>query len=252
MDYRKTIEQAKHKLEPLKPDRFVKISERLDKCDLSLSSWESLIKNSCLQTWKGIVHLKGPTEIALYPMLLNELRPKTILEIGAFTGGCAVWLADLLDVLEIEGCIYSVDIDLSLLDEKAKTDSRIHFVEGDCNNIEVALTPDLLATLPHPWIVIEDAHVNTIGVVEYLHNNALQIGDYLIIDDTNKLEVEAWGSLGEESENRLETVEIAKQKIEEFKSWLMLHSDEYLIDTYYQDLYGYNGARSSNSILKRV
>ncbi len=125
-------------------------------------------------------------------------------------------------------------------------------MEGDCNNIQAAFPPDLLAKLAHPWLLVEDAHVNTIGVVEYIHNNGLQTGDYLIIDDTNKLQIESWGSLGEDGENRLEAVEQGKQKIDELKAWLMLHSDEYLIDTYYQDMYGYNGARSSNYILKRV
>ena len=34
------------------------------------------------------------------PMLLQELRPRTIIELGAFEGASAVWLADLLDIFD--------------------------------------------------------------------------------------------------------------------------------------------------------
>ena len=34
--------------------------------------------------------------MAMYQMLLWELKPKTIIEIGSGTGGSAVWMADLM------------------------------------------------------------------------------------------------------------------------------------------------------------
>lgn len=39
--------------------------------------------------------------------------------------------------------------------------------------------------------------------------------------------------------------------MDDLKSWLLNHEDEYLIDSYYQDMYGYNGSKNWNSILKR-
>lgn len=58
----------------------------------------------------------------------------------------------------------------------------------------------------------------------------------------------------EEAEDDSDYSELEKgeRKLEELKSWLMLHENEYLIDTYYQDMYGYNGSKNWNSILKRV
>ena len=40
-------------------------------------------------------------QVSLYPMLLFELKPKTIIEIGAFNGGSAIWLADNLELFGI-------------------------------------------------------------------------------------------------------------------------------------------------------
>ncbi|MFB2919857.1 CmcI family methyltransferase [Aerosakkonema funiforme] len=248
MSYQSVVKAAIHKQAPFKPNRFAKISERKDRCDIPAPAWRSLLENAYFQTWKGILFDKGPTEMALYPMLLYELKPKTIIEIGALSGGSAIWLADHLEMFQVEGRVYCIDIDLSLLDEKAKTDSRVHFLEGDCHNMAAIMPPEMLATLAHPWLIIEDAHANAVGVVEYFHQLGIQIGDYLIVEDTNQamweLEWDDWDDQ--------EVLEKGKRKLEELKSWLMNHQNEYLIDTYYQDMYGYNGSKNWNSILKKV
>jgi cephalosporin hydroxylase len=253
MSFQKFVQEAAHKVAPFKPNRFAKISEREDKCAIPAPAWRALLANRDLFTWKGIPFLKGCTEIALYSMLLYELCPKTIIEIGALSGGSAIWLADHLELFQIEGCVYCIDIDLSLLDEKAKTDSRVHFLEGDCNNMGAIMPPELLSGLAHPWLIIEDAHANAVGVVEYFHENGLKSGDYLIVEDTNETMWELdREELDREDSDEQELIEKGEQKLAELKSWLMLHENEYLIDTYYQDMYGYNGSKNWNSILKRV
>ena len=42
-------------------------------------------------------------------------------------------------------------------------------------------------------------------------------------------------------------------KLDDLRSWLMRHQNEYLVDTHYiyLDIYGYNGSKNWNSILKR-
>ena len=62
--------------------RFIKIFDRQDRCDIPKSSWRPLTENAYLQTWKGILLEKDPMQIAAYPMLINELQPKTIIELG--------------------------------------------------------------------------------------------------------------------------------------------------------------------------
>ena len=248
MSYQTIIQQAKHQQEPLRADRFAKMSDRRDQCDIPAEAWKPLLANGYLQTWKGILLNKGVTEIALYPMLLYELQPKTVIEIGALSGGSAIWLADHLELFGIEGQVYSVDIDLSLLDEKAKADGRVHFLQGDCNDISAVFPAQMLSSFPHPWLVIEDAHINLAGVLEHFHQNGLTQGDYLIVEDTNKIHWKLWWDDWEDRDE----MEQGSQKMDDLRVWLQTREDQYLIDTYYQDMYGYNGSKNWNSILKRV
>jgi cephalosporin hydroxylase len=249
MKYPDVIKEAKHQTILSRPDRFVKISQREDRSDIPMSVWRTLLKNTYLQSWKGIILNKGCTEIGTYPMLLHELQPKTIIELGALNGGSALWLADNLEIFGIHAEIYSVDIDISLLDEKAKSKPNIHFIQGDCYHLETALPPSLLANLAHPWLLIDDVHINTIGICDYFHYNGLQTGDYFILEDTNPL---LWTFWDEQTWEEGQEMKEAVEKLNNMKKWLQSHEDEYLIDTHYQDLFGYNASKNWNSILKRI
>lgn len=227
--------------------RFFKISEREDRCDVPKNAWRPLTENAYLQTWKGVILEKDPMQIASYPMLICELKPKTVIELGALKGGSAIWLADHLELFGIEGEVYSVDNDLSQLNEKVASDSRINFLEGDCREISAVLPPELLHNLPHPWLVIEDVHNNLVGILDHFHNNGLQSGDYLIIEDTNKFMWEVWDDWEDE-----ELIGRGSRKMDDLRQWLNSHQDEYMIDSYYQDMYGYNASKNWNSLLKKI
>ncbi|NES81686.1 MAG: cephalosporin hydroxylase [Moorea sp. SIO1G6] len=230
-----------------KNKRFVTISDREDRCDIPSSAWRPLTDKYDLQTWQGIQMEKSPFEIAIYPMLIYELQPKTIIELGAATGGSAMWLADQLELFGIKGSIYSMDIDLSLIDEKAQANPKIKFWEGDCNKIDLAWPTTLLSTLAHPWLIIEDVHINLVGVLNYFHHHGLQSGDYLIVEDTNKTMWDQWSDWHDQK-----FIERMKRKISLLRNWLIQHQYDYLIDTYYQDMFGYNGSKNWNSILKKI
>lgn len=248
MDYKTVLQEKEHQTKRLKADRFAKISEREERCDIPVEAWLPLLNNAMLQTWKGIILNKSVTEIGIYPMLIQELQPKTIIELGAFNGGSAIWLADHLEIFGIEGHVYSMDIDLSLLDEEAKRDTRVHFLQGDSNDLAATFTGPMLSELPHPWLLIEDSHVNLLGILDYFYQNGLQNGDYLIVEDTSQSMWDYWRDRWSDSAE----VEEGARKLKDLTDWLKNHEDEYLVDTFYQDMYGYNGSKNWNSILKRV
>ncbi len=249
MDYIQIIKEAKHRTALSSPDRFVKISEREDRSDVPIPVWLTFFQNTYLQTWKGIILNKGISEIATYPMLLYELQPKTIIEIGSLNGGSALWFADNLEIMGLSAEIYGVDINLDLLDEQAKARAGVHFLQGDCNHLDQVLPTDLLARLPHPWLVIDDVHINTIGVCDYFHTHGLQPGDYFIVEDTNPA---VWTFWGDQPWKEEEEIRHGVEKLNNLRTWLNAHEEEYLLDTHYLDLFGYNGSKNWNSILKRV
>jgi cephalosporin hydroxylase len=54
---------------------------------------DSIQRGTLAYTYKGLPTLKNPFDWALYPKLLWEVRPKTIIEVGSNQGGSAAWLA---------------------------------------------------------------------------------------------------------------------------------------------------------------
>jgi hypothetical protein len=95
--------------------------------------------------------------------------------------------------------------------------------------------------------VIEDVHDNLVGILEHFHNNGLQTGDYLIIEDTNKFMWEVWDDWDDQ-----ELIQRGCQKMDDLRQWLIKYQDKYKIDSYYQDMYGYNVSKNWNSILKKI
>lgn len=229
-------------------NRYVPMAQRRDCSDIPSPAWDALaVKNAYAQKWRNLVHNKGPFEIALYQMLLQELRPRTIIEFGALQGGSAVWLADLAQVLDIPTQIISLDIDISLLGPEAREDSRITFLEGDANAIEDVLSHRTLKALPHPWLVIEDCHVNTEGLLDHVHQAGCQVGDYVIVEDTNQDAWDAWRNAWMDEAR----VRRGKEKLPATRRWVDKHP-EYQVDTRYTDLYGYNVTKNWNSVLRKM
>ena len=105
-------------------------------------------------TYRGIPMAKWPFEVALYPMLVWDLKPKTIIEIGSLAGGSALWLSDLMKTFEIDGRIISIDRNLPKISFRR---DNIEFFECDALHLERVLTPSILGSLERPLLVIEDS-----------------------------------------------------------------------------------------------
>ena len=63
-----------------------------------------------LMRWRGKPLMKNVFDFAMYPVLIAELRPLTVFEIGSGSGASAAWFADLLALNGADGRVHSVDI----------------------------------------------------------------------------------------------------------------------------------------------
>lgn len=174
--------------------------------------------------WKGVPLLKDPFDYTLYPLLLWELKPASVIELGAFKGGSALWIADLLTAMGLEARIHSFDIDLA---EVEVSDPRIRFERADTENLST-LPKERLKELPHPWLVIEDAHHNLYDLLRYF-DELLQPGDYLVVEDN-----------------------VNFRNYLPLRRFLLDAGDRYAVDTRFTDLFAYNGTWNVNGYLKRV
>jgi cephalosporin hydroxylase len=172
-------------------------------------------------TWKGSPLFKTAFDFALLAMLLWELRPETVLEIGSGTGASARWIADMLRSLALDGEVHSVD-----LKPVAESYPGVHFLAGDCREPASLFPFELLGAAPHPWLVIEDAHVNVHDVLDHI-GGYLVSGDYLIVEDSGA-------------------------KRADLDRLLQGRDAQYCVDTRYTDFFGRNATCAENSIFVRV
>lgn len=171
--------------------------------------------------WKGMPLFKTVFDTAIYSMLFWELRPGTIIELGSGTGASAIWMQDICASMGLaQPRILSVD--LKAPDLKY---AGVSFIQGDCNRIQDALPPSILSTLPRPWLLIEDAHENVRGVLEYFDEH-LREGDYVVVEDSG-------------------------DKQDAIAGFLAQRDDSYRVDSHYVDFFGHNATCCTDSILRK-
>jgi hypothetical protein len=208
--------------------RFVLYPERLrETAEWSRFPWELTSLqfaatqgiDQCL-LWRGLPIFKSVFDFAMYPMLLSELRPATIIELGSGSGASAVWLADLLRANQIPGQIFSIDLRSPPL-----KDPNVTFIEGDCCVIDEVFRRNGLSAMPHPWLFIDDVHVNTLGVLLLFSEHAVA-GDYIVVEDSGP-------------------------KQTDLAIFMAESSAKFRVDSHYLDFFGRNAISSRDSIFVR-
>jgi len=171
-------------------------------------------------TWANRPLFKTAFDLAAYPMLIAELAPQSVIELGSGSGGSAVWMADIAAAHGVNPNIVSVD-----RSPVSVGDERITFLTGDIAQLAELLPNELTATLPRPWLVIEDAHVH-VGSVLHFFDAHLAPGDYMIVEDS-------------------------LSKRTSLRAFLERTPHTYRLDTRYLDLFGENTTCAIDSIFRR-
>lgn len=186
---------------------------------IKLAKWNYL-------KWKDLTLMKDPMTLSIYLQLLQDLKPKTILEFGTYEGGSALWIHDQMTSLNLECKIHTFDINsegvnLSNLESLLFHQlDNFHIIEYVKENYE------LFSSMERPVLVIEDSHVNLKELLQTI-DPFLDTGDYLVVEDT-----------------------LEYSKYCEMESFLSEHN--YLVDRHYCDFWGVNYSWNINSFLKKI
>jgi len=131
--------------------------------------------------YRGLPLLKNPFDLAIYPLLLAQARPCSLIEIGAHRGGSAIWFADIAANLDLPLHVHSIDV--SPVHDVAHP--SVTFLEGSARDLDRVLGDDLFASLPRPLLVVEDAdhHFDTCLSVMRFFDRRLLPGEYMVIED---------------------------------------------------------------------
>lgn len=188
-------------------------------------------------SYRGVPLLKNPFDFALYPLLIWNVKPGTIIEIGSKSGGSALWFGDLLESFGLDGRVYSIDI----VKVTKVFHQRVTFLEGDGQALHQTLSAELMRSLPRPLLVIEDAdhsYETSKAVLDFFHPY-FNPGEYIVIEDGIISDI-----IQDSSYNR--------GPHRALKAFLAEHRDEYEVEGDYCDFFGYNVTWATNGYLKKI
>jgi len=129
-------------------------------------------------TYRGVACQKSPFDYVIYQMIINEVKPDLIIEIGTNQGGSTLYLADLLQIYG-EGIIHSIDISDNC-PALVKNHSRIKLFHKGWDDYDFSLAKDFNKVL-----VIEDSshhYQNTIEAMQKF-KELVSLNSYLIVED---------------------------------------------------------------------
>ena len=157
------------------------LSKRTLRSKLPKTHLSTIQRGTMAYTYRGISCLKNPFDLAIYQLLIADLQPKTIVEVGSAKGGSALWLSDVTQNHGLDTSIISVDIN----PVRGLTIDRVQFIYGDIHKLSESALPDLLKICERPLLVIEDGPHTFEGckaALEFFHPY-MAAGEYIIIED---------------------------------------------------------------------
>ena len=240
-DYHLLLSDTETKLKQLldSPTRYQPIEKREDRSDIPPSVVETICLGKYITTYRGALFFREPKELAVFRHFFACTRPRTVIELGTFTGSSAVWFADTAALYDLDCHVYSTDVDHSLISEEIKKvkPEKVTFIQGDRNKIKDTFPSALLQKLPHPWLVIEDNPADLFVSFKYL-NDFMLAGDYLVVENSDPRRPLRPGL--HVLYDKEEMVPAGVGNLELLRDFLQKHGQDYQVDSFYTDLYGYN------------
>lgn len=196
-------------------------------------SVQSIDKGHHKITYRGIKAIKCPFDYLIYQMIIFDVKPDLVIEIGTNVGGGTLYIADLLDIIG-KGVIHTIDI-LDKVHPMIKEHNRIEFFDDGWESYDISLTDKFEKIL-----IIEDAshmYSDTLGILNKFYN-IVSKDSYFIIEDgiINELGLES---------------EFNGGPLKAIREFLPNHP-EYIVDRKWCDLFGLNATFNVNGYLKRI
>ncbi len=201
-----------------------------EKVEVSINSID---KGHHLVTYCGVKAIKCPFDYVIYQMILNEVKPDLVIEVGTNIGGGTLYIADILDKIG-NGIVHTIDIN-DVVDPLVKKHKRIKFFMDGWENYDLKQARGYKKIL-----VIEDSshtYQNTINVMKKFQE-LVSINSYFIIEDGIVNE------LGKEKEFDGGPL----RAIREFLSY----NNDFVVDRKWCDMFGKNATFNVNGYIKRI
>ena len=234
------------------------ISYHFDAMWISMYLVGFLLSSICCLLQHNDPYPKSLLSMFIYGQLIFNEKPKTIIEFGTYTGASALWLMSIANELNNNCQLYTFDNKPEYLkynqyikDKYLYPNGNIHIKIGDLNkNIDKCLPIEWLDQLPHPWLIIDDAHINGIKLFEHLDKcQTLRKNDYVIIEDT----IPYYKYWNPKCTTKDGLFIYNYCLLNYFKKYEKSDKcNKWMVDTKYCDYIGYNSTYNWNAILRRM
>ncbi len=138
--------------------------------------------------WLGVPSLQNPCDNWVIQEIICEVKPDFIVETGTFMGGTALFYATVLEKVNKNGKIITVDIKPQV-EEAAKVDifrERVEVIKGD------SVSPEVINAIAkkvkgHKTLVVLDSCHEKEHVLKELkmYSNFVSLNSYIVVQDTH-------------------------------------------------------------------
>lgn len=144
--------------------------------------WLERARDTINLSWLGHEVLKCPLDLWIYQELLVRTRPDVVIETGTKFGGSALFLATIFDLIG-HGRVITIDIEVQPL---RPMHPRIIYLDG--SSIDPAVVAQVRETVgsQRAMVVLDSDHrAGHVYQEMTAYSPLVQVGDYLIVEDTN-------------------------------------------------------------------
>jgi len=139
--------------------------------------------NSGNTKYMGIPCFQNPMDMWIIQEIIFETRPNIIIECGSFMGGTSLFLAHLLDNVNIDGRVFSIDVE-----NKSRTNhSKITKLIGMSTSAMIfRQISDVIEDSDKVMVILDSDH-RTENVLKemQIYSNIVTSGCYMVVMDSN-------------------------------------------------------------------
>jgi cephalosporin hydroxylase len=141
-------------------------------------------------TWLGLPIIQLPADIMALQEIIWDTKPDVIIETGIARGGSLIFYASLLHLLDNNGIVIGVDIDIRTHNresiERHPFASAIHLIQGSSVDMATVDQVKQVAAGRHKTMIVLDSNHTHEHVYQELqhYSHMVSVGSYLIVQDT--------------------------------------------------------------------
>ena len=183
--------------------------------------------------YRGVPALKCPFDYVLYQMLISEIQPDLVIEIGTSNGGTTLYIADIMETIG-HGTIHTIDID-NRASQLTTSHSRVKLFHDGWKGYNLDEAKGFSKIL-----IIDDASHTYADVLESMRKFSplVSVGSYFIVEDSIVTRIERDTAL-------------QGGPLKAIHEFLETNTD-FQIDRKYCDFFGKNATFNPDGYLKRT